>query len=242
MEQWRPIPPPEPTATPTAVVPVWAAERWKHAVDTVRWFGWGRALAVVLGVPFVCWGAYVLLRSPEPPVEASLAYATSVPAGDVLSPASPTIGASDSTATPTITVHVAGQVTSPGVYRFGAGSRVVDAVRAAGGATASADVNAVNLASLLEDGQQIYVPTVGERPPGGAAATSPSGGLRLPLDLNRATAEEFDQLPGIGPATAAAIVAHREEHGAFTATEGLLDVPGIGPAKLAALSGLITVR
>lgn len=107
---------------------------------------------------------------------------------------------------------------------------------------ASADLNAVNLASPLDDGQQIYVPTVGERPPGGAPVTSPSGGLRLPLDLNRATAVELDELPGIGPTTAAAIVAHREEHGEFATTEGLLDVPGIGPAKLAALSGLITVR
>ncbi|MFM8482066.1 MAG: helix-hairpin-helix domain-containing protein, partial [Actinomycetota bacterium] len=117
-----------------------------------------------------------------------------------------------------------------------------DAVRAAGGATRSADVNAVNLASLLEDGQQIYVPTFGEEPPGGAVATSSSDGVRLPLDLNRASAEQLDQLPGIGPTTAAAIVAHREDRGAFTTTEGLLDVPGIGPAKLAALSGLITVR
>lgn len=239
MEQWRPIPPPEPAAAPT---PVWATERWKHVVDTVRWFGWGRVLALVIGVPFVGWGAYVLVRSPEPPVEASLAYVTTVPAGDASSSASPTSGTSDAAAAPTITVHVAGHVTAPGVYRFATGSRVVDAVRAAGGATRSADVNAVNLASLLEDGQQIYVPTVGERPPGGAAPTSPSGGLRLPLDLNRATVEELDQLPGIGPTTAAAIVAYREDRGAFTTTEGLLDVPGIGPAKLAALSGLISVR
>lgn len=237
MEQWRPIPPPEPAAAPT---PSWAADRWMQLVDTVRWFGWGRALAVVIGVPLVGWGAYVLVRSPEPPVEASLAYASSVPSVDAMVSASSLPDSAD--AAPTITVHVAGQVTSPGVYRFATGSRVVDAVRAAGGATGSADVNSVNLASLLEDGQQIYVPMVGERPPGSAASTSPSGGLPLPLDLNRATAEELDQLPGIGPTTAAAIVAHREEHGAFTVVEGLLDVPGIGPAKLAALSGLITVR
>ncbi|MFM8530057.1 MAG: helix-hairpin-helix domain-containing protein [Ilumatobacteraceae bacterium] len=242
MEQWRPIPPPAPAASPATVVPVWAAERWKHVVDTVRWFGWGRVLAVVIGVPLVGWGAYVLVRSPEPPVEASLAYVTTVPAGDAPSSASPASGTSDAATASTITVHVAGPVTSPGVYRLAAGSRVVDAVRAAGGATTSAELDSVNLASLVEDGQQIYVPTFGERPPGGASSTSPSAGVRLPVDLNRATAEELDQLPGIGPTTAAAIVAHREEYGPFATTEGLLAVPGIGPAKLAALSGLITVR
>jgi len=239
MEQWRPIPPPEPASAPA---PLWDAGRWKHVVDTVRWFGWGRVVALVIGVPLVVWGAYLLVRSPEPPVEASLAYVTTVPAAGAPSSASPTTGTSDADAAPTITVHVAGQVSSPGVYRFAAGSRVVDAVRAAGGATASADVDAVNLASLLEDGRQIYVPAVGERPPGGAVATSSSDGVRLPVDLNRATAEELDQLPGIGPTTAAAIVAHREEYGPFATTEGLLAVPGIGPAKLATLSGLITVR
>ena len=240
MEQWRPIPPPEPAATPATVVPVWAAERWKHVVDTVRWFGWGRVLAVVIGVPLVGWGAYVLVRSPEPPVEASLAYASSVPSVDAMVSASSLPDPAD--AAPTITVHVAGQVTSPGVYRFATGSRVVDAVRAAGGATTSAELDSVNLASLVEDGQQIYVPTFGERPSGGVSSTSPSAGVRLPVDLNRATAEELDQLPGIGPTTAAAIVAHREEYGPFATTEGLLAVPGIGPAKLATLAGLITVR
>lgn len=234
MEQWRPIPPSESTAPST---PVWAAENWNRAIDTVRWFGWGRVLALVVGVPLVGWGAYVLLRSPEPPVEASLAYATTVPDVNSRSSASSVVGSDPAT----ITVHVAGQVTAPGVYRLASGSRVVDAVRAAGGATASADVNVINLASLLDDGQQVYVPGVGERPPGGAATTSSATGLRLPLDLNRATAEELDELPGIGPTTAAAIVAHREGHGSFATIDDLLEVPGIGPAKLAALSGLITV-
>jgi competence protein ComEA len=141
-----------------------------------------------------------------------------------------------------VTVHVAGAVRHPGVYRLRQGARVDDAVRSAGGAGRRADLSAVNLAARLEDGRQILVPERG--PPGGAAAGASAGGGSGPaakLNLNTATAEQLDTLAGIGPATAAKILAHREQHGAFGSVEELGDVPGIGERRLEALRELVTV-
>src|SRR6185295_15891937 len=123
-------------------------------------------------------------------------------------------------------------------------ARVIDAVTAAGGAMSDADLDVVNLAAVVTDGERIYVPTVGEVVPvlvGGtpdaAVDTTPSG----PVDVNSATIDQLDVLPGVGPTTAAAIVAHREQHGPFQSVDQLGDVRGIGPAKLEALRGLVTV-
>jgi competence protein ComEA len=155
-----------------------------------------------------------------------------------------------------VVVHVAGAVMTPGVQRLDPGGRVIDAVDAAGGAAPDADLSRINLAAPLEDGQQIYVPRIGEQPPppasGGAAgaggAGSPAGapgqgsaaagGL---VNLNQATVTELEELPGVGPAIAQAIVDHREREGPFTSVEGLLDVRGIGDARLAQLRELVTV-
>jgi competence protein ComEA len=141
-----------------------------------------------------------------------------------------------------IVVYVAGAVAEPGVYRLAASARVNDAVAIAGGAAAGADLNMVNLAAVVHDGERVYVPAVGEAMPpvieySPAANTSPAG----PVNINSATAEQLDVLPGVGPATASAIVAHREQHGPFQTVEQLGDVRGIGPAKLDALRGLVTV-
>lgn len=145
-----------------------------------------------------------------------------------------------------VVVHVAGAVAHPGVYRLPAGSRVVDAIAAAGGALGSAASDAVNLARVLTDGEQVYLPLSGEVPPiaGGASAgavgqTAASG---VPLDLNRASAADLVALPGIGPATAEKIVAEREKNGPFATVEDLLRVPGIGEKKLEALKEYVTVR
>ncbi len=126
------------------------------------------------------------------------------------------------------------------MYRLRKGERVDDAVRRAGGAGRRADLSAVNLAAVLEDGRQILVPT---RAPAGARARSqvPSRAASAKVNLNTATAEQLDTLAGVGPATAAKILAFREEHGGFGSVEELADVPGIGERRLEALRDLVTV-
>lgn len=125
------------------------------------------------------------------------------------------------------TVHVSGAVLDPGLVTVAEGSRVADALLAAGGVRSEADLAAINLAQPVRDGDLIVVPSVGSSRPGG---TGDDG-----IDLNRATAAQLEELPGVGPVLAARIVAHREEHGNFAEVEDLLDVPGIGEAKLALL-------
>jgi len=137
--------------------------------------------------------------------------------------------------------HVAGAVVSPGLIRLDQGARVADAIDDAGGPDDDADLDRVNLAAVVSDGDRILVPRIGEPAPAlipgpnGTEATS-----SVPLDLNTATATELETLPGVGPATAAAIVAHRSDHGRFTTVGALENVPGIGPAKLAQLRELVT--
>jgi competence protein ComEA len=140
-----------------------------------------------------------------------------------------------------VTVHVAGAVRDPGVYRLRGGQRVDDAVQRAGGATAKADLAAVNLAAPLEDGRQILVPVRAEAAPAGPSGAAAPGAAPARINLNTATAEQLDTLAGVGPATAAKILAHREQHGAFGSVEELADVPGIGERRLAALRELVTV-
>lgn len=171
------------------------------------------------------------------------------------------------TPAPAVVVQAAGAVHHPGVHHLPAGSRVDDLVRAAGGATAEADLDRVNLAAPLVDGERVWVPRRGETevPPvvgggggpasgGSAAAAGAPGGVggatgagdapaapASPVDLNAATAADLDALPGIGPATAAAILAHRDANGPFRSVDDLLDVRGIGEAKLEQLRPLVTV-
>ena len=141
-----------------------------------------------------------------------------------------------------MTVHVAGAVRRPGVYRLAPRSRVVDAVRRAGGARHRADLSALNLAAKLEDGRQVVVPLraragrAGGRRGGAATAPAP-----LPMDINTATPEQLDELDGIGPGMAGAILEYREEHGGFGSVEELGQVPGIGEKRLAALREKVRV-
>lgn len=135
----------------------------------------------------------------------------------------------------TITVHVAGAVVSPGVVRVPAGSRVGEAIAAAGGALPDADLARVNLAAPLGDGQQLLVPPIS--PDGEVGALAGDGRVHL----NLASVEELETLPGVGPVLAQRIVAHRAEHGPFRTIEDLLDVPGIGEGKLAALRDAVLV-
>jgi competence protein ComEA len=123
-------------------------------------------------------------------------------------------------------VHVVGGVRHPGLYRLPQGSRVVDALVRAGGATPKAQIELVNLAAPLADGQQVVVPRRG-------AAVVPAGsGAAGPVHLNTATLEQLDELPGVGPVTAQKILDYRQEHGAFTSVDELDAVSGIGPARL----------
>ena len=152
-------------------------------------------------------------------------------------------------------VHVAGAVSAPGLYVLVPGARVADAVTAAGGFAADADGDRINLAAELDDGQQVYVPRHGEpdRPalagggqgPGAGAGGAGTGGPvatpEAPVDVNSASVEQLEALPGIGPSIAAAIVRHRDEHGPFRTVDDLADVAGIGPAKLEAIRELVTV-
>ena len=150
----------------------------------------------------------------------------------------------------TVTVHVVGQVASPGVYAVSAGGRVADAVVAAGGTSTEADLEQVNLAARVSDGERVLVPKKGEPPPPVVAGAPPAGGAGAgggkgvtagPVDLNTATAEQLEALPGVGPATSKAILSYRASHGRFRSVTELLEVPGIGPAKLETLRPLVRV-
>ena len=139
-----------------------------------------------------------------------------------------------------VTVHVAGAVRRPGVYRLAAGSRVVEAVRRAGGARRRADLGGLNLAAKVEDGRQVVVPL--RAAPGAPAASGRAAAAAdVPVDLNTATPEQLDELDGIGPGMAGAILEYREEHGGFGSVEELGQVPGIGEKRLAALREKVRV-
>jgi len=132
-----------------------------------------------------------------------------------------------------VVVDVTGAVAKPGVYRLPAGSRVNDAVQRAGGAEPKAQLEAVNLAARLADGQQVVVP---ERGPGGAAVAAPGASEdEGPISLGMATVEQLDTIDGIGPVTAADIVRFREEHGGLSSVDQLDQISGVGPATMEAL-------
>jgi competence protein ComEA len=138
-----------------------------------------------------------------------------------------------------LVIDVAGAVRRPGLYRLREGSRIDDAIALAGGATAKAQLDGVNLAAPVADGEQIVVP--GRGPVGAVAASSSAAGSSpsAPLDLNSATLEQLENLPGVGPVTAQKILDYRQQHGAFHSVAELQGVPGIGPAHMAQLKGLV---
>lgn len=205
-----------------------------------------RLISGALTVVIVAVAGWWLVRPPSTPVDATLAVATTATGSrstDGPSMNGPSNGATAVGRRDTIVVHAAGAVASPGVYKMPIGSRVSDLITAAGGPTGEGDPNALNLAGELRDGDRVEVPIVGATTPGGAspAPAASGGGVPRVVDLNRGTAEELDALPGIGPATAAAIVTYRDQHGPFGSVDDLVDVPGIGPAKLEAIRELVDV-
>jgi comEA protein len=150
------------------------------------------------------------------------------------------------TTRPPVLVHVAGAVARPGLVEVPAGARVADALAAAGGGLPEADLDRLNLAAKVADGQRIPVARVGEPAPvgpvgdGGAGGGDP-GGATGPIDLNSATEAQLDTLPGIGPTLAGAIIRERERRGGFTSVDQLQDVRGIGEKRFADLRPLVTV-
>ena len=210
----------------------------------IEWFGLGRLIGGAVAVVVVVAAGWWLLRSPDRPTEAALPVATSAPSPP---PAAAAAAASTtSVAAGPVVVHVAGAVAVPGVYELVPGARVEAAIRAAGGMAPSADPAALNLAAIVADGERVYVPVVGETPPPPpppvvASAATGSTVAPGPVDLNHADADQLDGLPGIGPATAAAIVDHRTRNGPFASVDDLEAVRGIGPAKLEAIRELVTV-
>ncbi len=148
----------------------------------------------------------------------------------------------------TVVVHAAGAVKSPGVYLLPIDARVDDVLHAAGGAEATADLDVVNLAQPVKDGDRVFFPRVGQATPvpvtlQAAVVAQPDADVSAlgPVDLNSATAEQLDALPGVGPATAQRIIEFRDSHSGFRSVNQLLDVPGIGESKLAALKAKVRV-
>jgi competence protein ComEA len=194
------------------------------------------ALAALAGALAIWARAAPRLAGPTPGQEAA------APSEQTLPRVAPDTSAAVGASAGEVAVHVAGRVRRPGLVRLPAGSRVQDAVRAAGGATPGADLDAINLARKLTDGEQVRVPAPGDPAPPpdpatpGGAGTTPSA----PLDLNTATLEQFDTLPGVGEVTANRIIAYRSAH-PFTDVDELLEVPGIGQRRFDQLKDLVTV-
>ncbi len=150
-----------------------------------------------------------------------------------------------------VVVDVEGAVTAPGVHQLPSGSLLDDALAAAGGLIPTADLDRIarelNRSDKLKDHQKIYIPFVTERTvastlgAGGAPAVGTAGSASELINLNTATAEELDTLPGVGPSTAQKIIAYREQNGAFGSVEQLNDVSGIGDATFEKLKDLVTV-
>lgn len=169
----------------------------------------------------------------------------------VVTPPSAAVSASPSTSTPAppvppIVVHVLGAVRKPGVVTLPDRSRVQDAIKAAGGLLRSADPGELNLAQLLSDGQQVVIGSdrdpAGEVRDGGGAGTTAGGpAAGAMLDLNRATAAQLEELPGVGPVTAGRVVAWRSEHQRFSRVEELQEVDGIGPKTYAQIAPHVRV-
>jgi competence protein ComEA len=189
-----------------------------------------RRRAVVIGAVLLCVLvlASKLLRHPAAPAVAPPVRVATAPGVAARAPAAP------------LFVNVVGAVRRPGLYRLKEGARVADAVTRAGGPTPKAQIELVNLAARIADGEQIVVPRRGLGAPVGAAgAAAGVTAATGPVHLNSATLEQLDALPGVGPVTAQKILDYRQKHGSFGSVDELDAIAGIGPARLGTLRDLV---
>ncbi|KAB2345619.1 ComEA family DNA-binding protein [Actinomadura rudentiformis] len=189
-----------------------------------------RALALLGVIAALAAGVYLWMARPRPEPVTAAAPSPSLAVAAVASPAG------------RVVVHVSGKVRRPGVVVLPTGTRVADAIKAAGGARAGARTDALNLARKLVDGEQIPVGI----PPPAAAAPALSGGPAsgapgTPLDLNAATVDQLDDLPGVGPVLAQRIVDYRTQHGSFRSVDQLQEVSGIGARRFSELKSMVRV-
>ncbi len=215
------------------------------SIGVARWASASmqRLVLVVTAVLFVALiGAVVFVRysatSTQSPLGSSSGFSSQAEAGSTTT----TTGLS-------VVVDIGGAIRAPGVYRLALGSRVVDALERAGGPAEDIDTSRLNLAALLVDGERIWLPRRGESLEGVVAGPASQGAgsqgslqSTVPLDLNTATVEQLNDLPGIGPTTAKAIIEKRTAAGRFRSVDDLLSVKGIGPSKLDAIRGSVVVR
>ena len=216
--------------------------RWEPTRRSVAALG----IAVLVAVGVTVW--WVTSSSPTSvpvtavsgPSPAASVVPSVVPSG--APSAAPRVPSPSATSPPTIVVDVAGKVVRPGIYRLPANARVYDAVRAAGGPRAGVDTVSINLAAPLQDGEQVVVGVPGAPQPAGAAATAAAGSSAPAIvDLNTATLEQLETLPGVGPVLGQRILDWRTQHGSFASVDQLNDVSGVGEVTFAELRDLVTV-
>lgn len=192
-----------------------------------------RVLALIGVVAALVAAGYLWLARPRPQPPAAPAAKATLAATPPPASAKPVAAASS------VVVHVLGKVEHPGVVTLPSGSRVAEAIKAAGGVRKGAKTGNLNLARKLVDGEQIPVGVPRPTPPPGAPAAS--GAPDAPLNLNTATADQLDDLPGVGPVLAERIVDYRTRHGGFRSIEQLQDVSGIGARRYADLKPLVRI-
>lgn len=195
-----------------------AGPRWRFKVSP--------RVAVTAGLVLALTGAMLVFLPPDAPRFTSDLAGGAAPS----SPASPSSAAIGGLPVGTVVVHVAGAVAAPGLYTIAGGGRVADAIAAAGGTTDEADVDALNLARVVVDGEQVRVPLMGE-----------PANVDARININVADAAVLEGLPGVGPVLAKRIAAYRDAHGLFVSVDALDDVSGVGPAVLEKIRATATV-